>query len=264
VPRSLSTNQIDRLGRRIRDAGLIPAQDRLLLEQLRADHFHATAELQRRLRDHIGVQTTSRVKAPETIVAKLQRQPSLHLSRMQDIGGLRIVQDITRTQQDTLRDRIVAEVATGASVTDRRTDPRHGYRAIHIVTSAEGCRCEIQVRTKLQDLWAEVMEWLADRWGRQMRYGEPPTSPEAPIVSDSPVTRADMYASLRSLADQIAAHEEAVDDADQAELALGEQASEDARARVALTRAELQAGRNEILSVFEPMIQAGVISGRAG
>ena len=60
------------------------------------------------LLERLGLQSTSRVKAPETIVAKLQRQPTLHLSRMQDIGGLRVVRDMTRMEQDELRDAIIA------------------------------------------------------------------------------------------------------------------------------------------------------------
>jgi ppGpp synthetase/RelA/SpoT-type nucleotidyltranferase len=264
VPRSLSTNQTDKLGRRLRAATAIAPADRALLEQLRADHFRATAALQRLLLERLDLPTTSRVKAPETIVVKLQRQPTLPLSRMQDIGGLRVVRDMTWTKQDQLRDRIVAELPAGVNVIDRRAEPRCGYRAVHIVATLERCRVEVQVRTNLQDLWAQVMEGFADGWGRQMRYGEPPDDPDRLLTSTNTFTRGDFYESLLRFADQIAEHEEAVDDVERAELDLGELAPEDAQARVALTRAELQAGRDAILSVFEPMIQAGLISGRAG
>ena len=46
-----------------------------------------------------------------------------------------------------------------------------------MVTVVDGCRIEIQVRTELQDLWANVMERAADRWGRELRYGGRPKSP---------------------------------------------------------------------------------------
>ena len=39
----------------------------------------------------------------------------------------------------------------------------------------DGITIEVQVRTTLQHVWAEMMERLADRLGRQIRYGLPPT-----------------------------------------------------------------------------------------
>jgi hypothetical protein len=116
----------------------------------------------------------------------------------------------------------------------------------------------------LQDLWAQTMEGLADRWGRQMRYGEPPDDPTALIAPGRTMTRADAYASLLAFADHIATHEEAAHQAEDVERNLGEEASEDLRTRLALTKAELQAARREILSVFEPVMQAGMTSGGAG
>jgi hypothetical protein len=40
---------------------------------------------------------------------------------------------------------------------------------------------EIQVRTVLQDLWAQLVEKMADLWGRAIRYGDPPNQPDAPV-----------------------------------------------------------------------------------
>lgn len=262
MPRSLSTNQIDRLGARLRIVGMIAPADRDLLERLRADHFHATAEAQRLLIEQLGLETTSRVKTVETIVDKLRRQPTLPLSRMWDIGGLRTAREMTRSQQTELRDRVIL-VLPDARVVDRCADPRQGYRAAHVLTTIERCRVEVQVRTRLQHLWAELMEWFAGQWGRQMRYGDPPLAPDAPVGPSGGLTRVEVYASLLRFADRIAAHEEAIDDIERAELELGEEASEDARSRLAVTRDELQAVRHELLSVFEPMIRAGLISEEA-
>ena len=39
----------------------------------------------------------------------------------------------------------------------------------------------MQIRTELQDLWAQVMEALADRWGNQIKYGGLPNDPEAAL-----------------------------------------------------------------------------------
>src|SRR2546426_4554058 len=38
-----------------------------------------------------------------------------------------------------------------------------------------GQRVEIQVRTERQNRWAQIVERLADKWGRQIRYGGDPT-----------------------------------------------------------------------------------------
>jgi len=40
---------------------------------------------------------------------------------------------------------------------------------------------EIQIRTGLQDMWAQITEKLADKWGRGIRYGEDPENPDAEV-----------------------------------------------------------------------------------
>ena len=42
----------------------------------------------------------------------------------------------------------------------------------------EGVNIEVQIRTVRQHIWADLMERLADRLGRQVRYGEPPVPPD--------------------------------------------------------------------------------------
>lgn len=65
-------------------------------------------------------------------------------------------------------------------VIDRRMKPTFGYRAVHIVVRTLECRVEIQVRTRAQNEWAQLVESFADSWGRQIRYGGDPTFPTAP------------------------------------------------------------------------------------
>ena len=48
-----------------------------------------------------------------------------------------------------------------ARVLDLRARPSHGYRAIHVAPMIDGYRVEVQVRTNLQHLWAELSETLA-------------------------------------------------------------------------------------------------------
>jgi hypothetical protein len=126
---------------------------------------------------------------------------------MQDIAGLRIVEDMTLAQQDALVERICDAFGT-AEIQDRRRKPSYGYRAVHVLASVQGLRVEIQVRTPLQDVWAQVSEVLGDRWGRQTRYGQPPDDPGAEI-SPGGINRQEAIDSWRGISENIAVIEEA-------------------------------------------------------
>jgi ppGpp synthetase/RelA/SpoT-type nucleotidyltranferase len=179
----LSRSQIDKLGRRLRRAGPNNVSDEELdlLEQLLAAHGTVLATVQLQLAKTLGLPVTSRTKTTGTLVEKLQRSPNMALSRMQDIAGARLVAEMNRTEQDQLVARIVA-LLPGADVKDRRAEPSHGYRAVHVIVEVNQRLVEIQVRTGLQNLWAQVVERLADRWGRGIRYGDLPNDPDAEVV----------------------------------------------------------------------------------
>jgi len=57
---------------------------------------------------------------------------------------------------------------------DRRVIPSHSYRADHIIVEVSGRLVEIQVRTTLQNLWADLSERLADRFDPAIKYGGGP------------------------------------------------------------------------------------------
>lgn len=78
----------------------------------------------------------------------------------------------------------------------------YGYRAVHVVPRVRGCRVEIQVRTHLQDQWAQAMEALGDVWGRGVRYGEGPEQPDLPTMRAFG-TRGGFTRQLIALADTI-------------------------------------------------------------
>lgn len=67
----------------------------------------------------------------------------------------------------------IAAAFPGCKVIDRRAKPRYGYRAVHLEVHVGGQPVEIQIRTSLQDEWAQAMEKLGDVFGRGVRYGEP-------------------------------------------------------------------------------------------
>lgn len=122
-----------------------------------------------RVQQIIGVPVSGRpAKSTTSIIEKLNRE-SIRLSQVQDIAGCRaIVKDVLE------QDRAV-EAITGAfgavSVLDRRSKPSHGYRAVHVVVREGGSAIEIQVRTVLQHLWAEISEKYADTVDPSVKYG---------------------------------------------------------------------------------------------
>lgn len=61
-----------------------------------------------------------------------------------------------------------------ATVADRRAQPSHGYRAVHVIAKVSGLPVEIQVRTSLQHLWAELSEKLSDVVDPSLKYGGGP------------------------------------------------------------------------------------------
>jgi ppGpp synthetase/RelA/SpoT-type nucleotidyltranferase len=134
------------------------------------------------------------------LVDKLRRPPSLPLGSFHDVAGARIVIDGGRWEQDQAGDRIMAAFADcpkPPQQIDRRERPSHGYRALHVIVFEDATPVEIQIRTQLQDAWAQITEKLGDMWGRGLRYGEPPTDPDA----------RQLVAWLGSLSERIDRHE---------------------------------------------------------
>ena len=92
---------------------------------------------------------------------------------MQDIAGCRIV-----VPDIPMQGRLIATLDQMFEVTvvDRRAQPSHGYRAVHVIATSSGLPVEIQIRTDLQHVWAELSEKLADAFGIDTKYGGGPTS----------------------------------------------------------------------------------------
>lgn len=177
MPTGMSRSQIERLGLRLVAKEGPPAEDLELLHGLLVARSEQLDRAEARLREGLAIVPTSRVKNTETILEKLRRGGGSGLKSIQDLAGMRIVGGFDRQGQDELVERIVALFRDGErvpKVVDRRAEPMHGYRAVHVVVFPEGAPIEIQVRTEWQHEWAEFFEKLADRVGRGIRYGEPP------------------------------------------------------------------------------------------
>jgi len=159
----LSRSQIDRIGDRLRKRQLDPST-LTELDEYRRSFEPAYEEVVRRIQLKLGVTPTGRAgKSIPSIIEKLERE-SIRLSQMQDIAGCRIVcADIPE------QDRVVAETESlfdDATIIDRRVRPSYGYRAVHVVVRISKFPVEIQVRTVIQHLWAELLRDHVRR-GRQ-------------------------------------------------------------------------------------------------
>jgi ppGpp synthetase/RelA/SpoT-type nucleotidyltranferase len=161
------------------------------------------------LRD-LGFAPTGRVKTTPTMTDKLRRTHGMELSRMQDVAGARIVvRDLAAQDEakDKISDFYSAQHCPWREV-DRRKDPRFGYKAVHLVVRVDDMPVEIQIRTELQDTWAQIVERLADRWGRGIRYGEAPENPEGTVRSGELImSRREALDLLMTLSDSISAVE---------------------------------------------------------
>lgn len=130
----------------------------------------------------------TRLKREESIRGKLLREPTMKLSKMQDIGGCRV---ILRDMEEV--DDIVAlyKKEEGFSVTDYFENPGprvSGYRGKHIIWRFEGegeedagykpMRIEIQVRTELQHSWATAVEVCSTFTAQNLKSDHPAVSDE--------------------------------------------------------------------------------------
>jgi ppGpp synthetase/RelA/SpoT-type nucleotidyltranferase len=158
---------------------------------------------------HLRLSSAVRVKTTGTIVEKLAREQGMGLKGMQDIAGIRVVGEMTWSEQDRVGRALSAPFVDGRrppSLKDRRVSPSYGYRAVHWIVHLDQIPIEIQVRTALQHAWAELMEKLADRWGRQVRYGGEPDDGSAGFAGG--MTRADVLQMVMNVADQVHAVEQ--------------------------------------------------------
>lgn len=177
MPRPLSRSALERLGRHLVATDHPQRADIEQLHALLAAYGPVLASAVNVVSTEIGFVPTSRVKTTGTIVEKLRRNGGHTLSSVHDLGGMRLVVTGGRMGQDQVAERIQGVFVDGARaprLIDRRLEPVHGYRALHVIVYPDGYPIEVQVRTEWQHLWAEWFERLADQYGRGIRYGAPP------------------------------------------------------------------------------------------
>jgi putative GTP pyrophosphokinase len=161
-------SEIDQLGETLKHTPVSEAS-LIALDQFRLTFGTAIDQVRRALNEQCGVQCSLRPsKSTPSIIAKLIRQPTLRLTQIQDIAGLRvIVKDYA--EQDALRDKVVA-IYPDCKIYDRREKPSFGYRAVHLVMKVEGRLVELQIRTEFQHAWGQFSETYADLAGHDTKY----------------------------------------------------------------------------------------------
>lgn len=146
--------------------------------------FQATLRLRLKHIDGTAF-VAQRLKRTPSIISKLKRFSSMHLARMQDIGGLRAVVGTL----DRLRVLEKEYVASGrfkhelVNTKDYIAEPKSdGYRSVHLVyrykndlaAEYDGLLLELQLRTRLQHAWATAVETMGTFLGQALkaRQGE--------------------------------------------------------------------------------------------
>jgi ppGpp synthetase/RelA/SpoT-type nucleotidyltranferase len=202
MPLPASSNVLKKLGVRIASGEPISNEDDTLLNNMIESYDEPMARAQAIVRS-AGYRATARLKTRGTLVEKLRRDPQTKLPSIQDVAGLRVtVSD--RVDQDLAVPAIEAALRAEScecKTRDRRVEPSWGYRAVHIIARVDGVPVEIQIRTELQDLWAQVAERIGDKFGRQIRYGGEPDPGETDRETE---LRQQLVTEHRSLSDVMA------------------------------------------------------------
>src|SRR3989344_112304 len=178
-----SKSQIKKAGRLMFDTSksMQSRRDALdLVDRFRAAHgypintFQST--LHKRLKDFPDSFMAQRLKRMPSIIRKLEKEKTMQITTMQDIGGLRAVvetvKDVYRLERKYSTAKRFPHIQKNA--VDYIAKPRDsGYRGLHLIYEYRnkqhprynGLLLEIQIRTKLQHSWAtavEIMEALTN------------------------------------------------------------------------------------------------------
>jgi ppGpp synthetase/RelA/SpoT-type nucleotidyltranferase len=145
-----------------------------VLNNWRASHNYPLNTFQANLRTKIkrsGLKNAivaQRLKRVPSIISKLEREPNMALSTMQDIGGLRAIlptiQDVFGIADDYRNSRFPHQLVKEFNYIDYPKES--GYRSVHFVFKYKNpkapeynnLRIELQIRNQLQHSWATAVE----------------------------------------------------------------------------------------------------------
>ena len=128
--------------------------------------------------------TAQRLKRMWSIENKLVRHPKMRLSRMQDLGGCRVIleslEQVEHLYESLRLSPLFSHELVG--VKDYIEQPKSsGYRGKHLVFKFRtddkhddrwnGCRIEVQIRTRFQHAWATAVEHIDAIEGIGLKVG---------------------------------------------------------------------------------------------
>lgn len=233
----LPKTQTDRLGNRLR-GGAPTEVDIRELDRYRRSFVGVYEYVVAVIRDQCGLEATGRpAKSTTSIIDKLKRE-SIRLTQIQDIAGCRVVVDDFETQESIVHR--LSQAFANVTVVDRRSRPSHGYRAGHVVVKHNGLQVEIQVRTRLQHLWAEVSEKMSDVADPDLKYGR-----GDPILLEP----------LQALSDAIAGLEDREAKIVQESLGLSKEGSVERLRRLEKRRRKVEKARGQTAQGIETLLE---------
>ena len=154
-----------------------------ILDNWRACHVSPLNSFQTSLRLRLkkidpDALVSQRLKRTPSIIAKLERNPSMNLARMQDIGGIRAVvsnmKEVRELEQQYKKGTRVFSIVRGGK--DYINFPKNsGYRSIHqIFKCKNGFSIELQIRTQVQHAWATAVETMGTFLNHSLKSSEGP------------------------------------------------------------------------------------------
>jgi putative GTP pyrophosphokinase len=168
MAKEVSKTQIDRLGDRLKK-GNITEDDLRLLDQYRRSFTEAYEIVVGDIRNKLGLEPTGRPAKSTTSISEKLRRESIRLTQIQDIAGCRLT--VAGIANQDLVVQSLRQLFDPVTINDRRQQPSHGYRAVHVIVSCCSKVIEVQVRTELQHIWAELSEKLSDVINPAIKYG---------------------------------------------------------------------------------------------
>jgi putative GTP pyrophosphokinase len=130
-----------------------------------------SANLRHYVKPHGHVLVTQRLKRFPTVVDKILREPKMNLTQMADIGGCRALLPNQAAANDVAKD--LRRNWDVQRTRDYVAEPKaSGYRAVHLIVRRKGRLIEVQLRTPLQDQWANQVEEDSRRVGQNFKGGQ--------------------------------------------------------------------------------------------
>lgn len=211
-----------------------------MLDNWRAIHrypMHIFKKRLKRVSEKINNEALSvqRLKRLPSILKKLKRryygnEPTMKLSQMQDIAGCRVVMPDVELARKLYKEGYLRGDLKHKKVNEKDyiTHPKNdGYRSIHIIYRYKsdkgkkyynGLLVEVQIRSKLQHLWATAIETADFFTGQAIKSNEGQKEwaeffklvsssfailENTPIVPNTPLDKKELYAQIKKKAEEL-------------------------------------------------------------